>query len=64
MRIKDLFIAYDTCIPDNEATRKTFYGSGMVTRRNEMDYAFFPLGSGILTWRKGIEDKIKAAINQ
>jgi hypothetical protein len=29
-----------------------------------MDYALFPLGFGILTWRKGIEDKIKAAINQ
>lgn len=56
MRIKDLFIAYDTCIPDNEATRKTFYGSGMVNRRNEMDYAFFPLGSGILTSKSAVDE--------
>lgn len=49
MKIKDLFEAYRECMPDDENTQRIFRESGMVNRREEMDYAFFPLGSGVLT---------------
>jgi len=43
--IKDLFEKYNTHF---KASEEIFKASGMINTRQELDYGFFPLGSGIL----------------
>ena len=48
MQIEDLFDVYEQQFPKTLEIENVFEESKMVNRFNELDYGFFPLGSGIL----------------
>jgi len=54
--IKELFEAYEKQVSRTPNVNEIFSQSGMVNRRKELEYGFFPLGSGILTEKSKIEE--------
>lgn len=52
MKIQDLFNAYKELMQKNNDVDNIFRESKMVNRFEELDYGFFPLGSGVLVENK------------
>jgi len=55
IKIESLFEKYDTVVNSFPNSEQIFEVSGIINRRKELDYGFFPLGSGIFTENHKIE---------
>jgi hypothetical protein len=56
VKIIELFEAYESQVNETTDVGDVFYKSGMVNRFKELDYGFFPIGSGILTEKCKVEE--------
>lgn len=56
VKIIELFEAYKSQVNETPNVADIFSKSGMVDRIKELDYGFFPLGSGILTKKCKVEE--------
>ncbi len=56
VKIIELFEAYKSQVNETPNVADVFSKSGMVNRVKELDYGFFPLGSGILTKKCKVEE--------